>query len=263
MKLFTSGSASVKAATDKTGYMQGEIITVESEIENSSSRDLKLKYKLEQKQTFTAGSHHKHEDKVIFKEVADPILSRSKRTVASKLKIPPDVSLTIANCDIIKVEHVLKVYLDVPYARDPEILFPIIILPGDQCFPPQQNEANSYANTEAVWSSSPFQPALTHLLPAAATFRPIPELYPSLYTPQPTNPEGPPPSYTNIFPTASAATLGLQPSPLTPVLSAPSCPAQGYPTAAQHHQPESECPSSLGYWQGALNSESYPTTTNK
>ncbi|XP_076853833.1 arrestin domain-containing protein 3-like [Brachyhypopomus gauderio] len=267
MKLFTSGSASVKATTDKMGYMQGEIITVEADIENSSSRDLKLKYKLEQKQTFTAQSHHNYSTTVIFKVVSDPIPSKSKRSVASKLKIPPDASLSIANCDIIKVEYILKVYLDIPYARDPEVLFPIIILPADQYFIPQRNEAGVCASAEMGkpgWSSYPSQPAPSPCPPAASTFGPAPGLYPSLHTPQPANPEGPPPSYTDIFPTSIAVTSGLHPSPLPSALSAPPCPPQESTTStASYHHPVLECPSALGYCQGPLYSEFYPTTTSQ
>lgn len=94
----------------------GERIKVETHIENSSSRALKLKFKLEQKQTFIAESRQNRETKVIFKATEDPIQSRSKKTFTSRLKIPSNLDITIPDCNIIKVEYVLKVIvlLDCP-----------------------------------------------------------------------------------------------------------------------------------------------------
>uniref|UniRef100_A0A8C5IBU7 Arrestin domain-containing protein 3-like n=1 Tax=Gouania willdenowi TaxID=441366 RepID=A0A8C5IBU7_GOUWI len=43
--------------------------------------------------------------------------------------IPNDQEMTIINCDIISVNYTAKVYLDISFAFDPEILLPVIILP--------------------------------------------------------------------------------------------------------------------------------------
>ncbi|XP_060763064.1 arrestin domain-containing protein 3-like [Neoarius graeffei] len=204
MKIFTSGSASVRASTDKKGYMQGERIKVETHIENSSSRALKLKFKLEQKQTFFAKSRRKHTTAVIFKAVEDPIPSRSRKTFTSRLRIPSNLDITIPDCNIIKVEYMLKVYLDIPYARDPEIIFPVVIVPAGQFCIPQQSQAGfqTCQNTcESIWTGSSFQSAfvaLPYVSPATA-LGPALNLYPSVYT-HPANPDEPPPSYTDIFP---------------------------------------------------------------
>lgn len=92
-------------------YLPGERIKVETHIENSSSRALKLKFKLEQKQTFFAKSRRKHITTVIFKAVEDPIPSRSKKTFTSRLRIPSNLDITIPDCNIIKVEYMLKVIM--------------------------------------------------------------------------------------------------------------------------------------------------------
>ncbi|KAM4745821.1 uncharacterized protein FYW61_015661 [Anableps anableps] len=46
---------------------------------------------------------------------------------SSELKIPADEMPSIENCDIILVTHQLKVYLDISFAFDPEIIFPVVI----------------------------------------------------------------------------------------------------------------------------------------
>ncbi|XP_053510211.1 arrestin domain-containing protein 3-like [Ictalurus furcatus] len=264
LKLFTSGSVSIKASTDKEGYMQGERIKVETHIENSSSRALKLKFKLEQNQMFIAQSRHKHAAKVIFKAVEDPIPPRSKKTFTSRLKIPSNLDQTITDCNIIKVEYMLKVYLDVPYARDPEIIFPVVIIPAGQYSFPQPNQVDSYASQnrrESIGTGSAFQPAFVAFppVPAATAFGPAPNVYPSVYT-QPANPVEPPPSYTDIFPDSNPSASGFNPSLLP--FSPPPYTVMGSSPAPHHHTPECptpECPGAAGYWQSPANPDFYPT----
>ncbi|GAA6109105.1 arrestin domain-containing protein 3-like [Tachysurus ichikawai] len=261
MKVFTSGSVSIRATTDKKGYMPGERIMVETHIENSSSRALKLKFKLEQRQTFIAQSKQNCSIKAIFKAVEDPIPSRSKKTFTSRLKIPLNLDLTITNCKIIKVEYMLKVYLDVPYARDPEIIFPLVIIQtGQYCIPQQSHEASntSQSRRQSLQMGSTLQPALVPfpLVPAGA-FGPAPNVYPIVY-PQPANPDEPPPSYTDIFPDLNASASGFNPSLLPP----PPYTTMDSSHAFQHHTPgypTQECPSAAEYWHSPANPESYPT----
>ncbi|KAK3514546.1 hypothetical protein QTP70_021606 [Hemibagrus guttatus] len=279
LKLFTSGSALVRASTEKNGYMQGERIKVETHVENSTSRAVKLKFKLEQRQTFTAQGKQNNSTKVIFKAVEDPIPSRSKKTFTSRLKIPLNLDLTITNCSIIKVEYTLKVmmlyfpdndlvlllmvYLDVPYARDPEIIFPLVIIPtGQYCIPQQSHEAShsSQSRRQSLQMGSTVQPALIPfpLVPAAA-FGPAPNVYPIVY-PQPANPDEPPPSYADIFPDSNASASGFNPSLLP--LSPPPYTTMDSLHAPQHRTPEyqtQECPGATGYWQSPANPEPYNT----
>ncbi|KAF5906651.1 arrestin domain-containing protein 3-like, partial [Clarias magur] len=108
MKLFTSGSISVKSTINQLGYMIGDIIKVSSEIDNSSSRDLKLKYKLEQIQACYAQGHSKISQQTIFKVVGDPVSAGSKQIVASDLTLPTDVAISVTSCNILKVDYVFK-----------------------------------------------------------------------------------------------------------------------------------------------------------
>ncbi|KAF3695906.1 Arrestin domain-containing protein 3 [Channa argus] len=53
----------------------------------------------------------------------------SKETVSCQIKIPVDAIYTLYNCDIISVDYFLKVYLDISFAIDPVVLFPLVIVP--------------------------------------------------------------------------------------------------------------------------------------
>ncbi|XP_049326336.1 arrestin domain-containing protein 3 isoform X1 [Astyanax mexicanus] len=169
MTLFTSGSASLNATIDRMGYVLGDTIKVSTNINNSSSRELKLKYSLEQRQTFLAQGRSKHSSKTIFKVVGDPIPTGTKQVVNTDLKLPANMELTI-NCGIIKLEYVLKVYLDVPYASDPEIKFPVIISGGQFLAP--------WPNSQPYGPSPPPQHAFGPGLPPQPAFGPGPQPQP-------------------------------------------------------------------------------------
>ncbi|XP_073697219.1 arrestin domain-containing protein 3-like [Garra rufa] len=129
MKLFTSGSVSMNINTEKMGYYLGEGLKVLAEVQNNSSRALKPKYCLYEKHSFFARGKRKLHTHDLLKEEGEPIEPNSKKTVTKSLSIPPSLTVSILNCRILKVEYRLRVYLDVPYASDPEIKFPVVILP--------------------------------------------------------------------------------------------------------------------------------------
>ncbi|KAJ8262989.1 hypothetical protein COCON_G00154460 [Conger conger] len=136
MKLFTKGSANMKVSINKKGYMPGESIMITANIENDSSRDLVPKFSLDREESFYARSHQKQFNKRILKEEGEAIPSKSHQTNNYMVKIPSDVMVSITHCRIIKVLYHLKVYLDVPYASDPEIVFPLIIFPPTKGYSP-------------------------------------------------------------------------------------------------------------------------------
>ncbi|KAL2076940.1 hypothetical protein ACEWY4_027453 [Coilia grayii] len=108
MSCFTSGNVSFEAHVEKRGYVPGETFIVRAEIANSSSRDLKPKFKLERTTTYIVGTKTKTERGVIFKEVGPWVPSNHQWTVSKDLRIPPSILPTIWFCSILTVEYTLK-----------------------------------------------------------------------------------------------------------------------------------------------------------
>ncbi|XP_044053677.1 arrestin domain-containing protein 3-like isoform X2 [Siniperca chuatsi] len=132
MKLFTSGTVGMDVNIERKGFHQGEGLKIVASIQNKSSRDIKPKYCLYKKYSYFAKGKRRVETKDILKEVGDIIPPSAGQTVTRTITIPPTTCVSILNCNIIKAEYRLRVYLDVKYASDPEIKFPIVILPASQ-----------------------------------------------------------------------------------------------------------------------------------
>ncbi|TNN31808.1 Arrestin domain-containing protein 3 [Liparis tanakae] len=130
MKVFNSGTVAMDVNLEKTGFFQGEGLKVMACIQNNSSRPIKLKYCFYRKHTFLAKGNRKVSTKDLLKEVGEPIPPSAEEKFTRVIPIPSDVEPSIENCSIIKVEYRLRLYLDVKYASDPEIKFPIVILPA-------------------------------------------------------------------------------------------------------------------------------------
>ncbi|KAA8592333.1 hypothetical protein FQN60_017788 [Etheostoma spectabile] len=101
-------------------------------MDNNLSRQIRPKYCVYKKHSFFARGKRKVWTLDLFKEVGEPIAPFTKENVIKVLPVPFDSEPSIINCSIIKVEYRLRVYLDVKYASDPEIKFPIVILPASQ-----------------------------------------------------------------------------------------------------------------------------------
>ncbi|XP_059192556.1 arrestin domain-containing protein 3-like [Centropristis striata] len=132
MNVFSSGTVGMDVNIQRTGFYQGEGIKVVASIQNRSSRDIRPKYCLYLKHSYFAKKKRKVKTKEILKEVGDVIPPSAGQTVTRIITIPPDTCASILNCNIIKVEYRLRVSLDVKYALDPTIKFPIVILPALQ-----------------------------------------------------------------------------------------------------------------------------------
>ncbi|XP_030636895.1 arrestin domain-containing protein 3 [Chanos chanos] len=237
MSLFTSGSVSMKANTEKMAYMQGELVIVTAAVKNSSSRPLKIKYSLQQRLKYIASGSSKTSSHYIFKEVGDPIPTGQNQTITKELQLPSDVQPSIVHCKIIKLEYTLKVYLDVPYASDPEIVFPLVILPRGQ-FPLSTPSRGPFGAGQPGWNGPPTHNAAGPYPDASAS-----GVYPSPTAPGPyqhhftpsmqpefSNPNAPPPTYSELYPTPSAPALypNLPPPTAQGFYPAPSAPGQ-YP----------------------------------
>ncbi|XP_022048686.2 arrestin domain-containing protein 3-like [Acanthochromis polyacanthus] len=132
MKFFNSGTVAMDVNIEKSGFLQGEGLKIVALIQNNSSREIKPKYCVYRKHSFFARGKRRLDTKDLFKEVGDPIPPSSNENVTRVITIPHDVEPSILNCSILKVEYRLRVYLDVKYASDPEIKFPIVLLPAYQ-----------------------------------------------------------------------------------------------------------------------------------
>uniref|UniRef100_A0A4W6G828 Arrestin C-terminal-like domain-containing protein n=1 Tax=Lates calcarifer TaxID=8187 RepID=A0A4W6G828_LATCA len=167
MKLFTSGTVGMDVNIERTGFHQGEGIKVVASIQNKSSRDIKPKYCLYRKYSYFAKGKRKVETKDILKEVGEVIPPSADQTVTRIITIPSTTCVSILNCNIIKAEYRLRVYLDVKYASDPEIKFPIVILPASQGPDEEQPFVPPAYGFEAFAGGTSFQQNPTAFGPSA------------------------------------------------------------------------------------------------
>uniref|UniRef100_A0A8C7CET1 Arrestin domain-containing protein 3 n=1 Tax=Oncorhynchus kisutch TaxID=8019 RepID=A0A8C7CET1_ONCKI len=213
MKLFTSGKVGMDIHIERMGYYLGEDLKVVASIENSSSREIKPKYTLYQKDSFFARGKRRVSTKDILKELGEPIPPSGKLKVTKVLKIPQHIVPSIFTCSNIKCEYRLKIVLDVPYARDPEIKLPLVILPATQTpglQPPPYSDFgfDSCGNAnQPGWNSTPqfpgaYPPTAPGAYPpmAPGAYPPMapgayPPMAPGAYPPMAPGALAPPPAY--------------------------------------------------------------------
>uniref|UniRef100_A0A672JNF3 Arrestin domain-containing protein 3-like n=1 Tax=Salarias fasciatus TaxID=181472 RepID=A0A672JNF3_SALFA len=131
VKTFSSGQLQMTASVNRGVCSPGETLSASARICNTSSKSVRPKFSLHHKIVYRVKKHTKISDQVIFKMVGDPITPRSEVTVPCEVKIPGDAVCTLHNCQIISVEYYLKVYLDVSFAYDPEVVFPLLVVPSN------------------------------------------------------------------------------------------------------------------------------------
>lgn len=89
--------------------LTGEALRVTLEITNRSSRSVKPKFTLYEKQSFFAQGQRKVHTRDILKEKAEAVESSKKETVTQVINLPLELPSSILNCSIIKLEYRLKV----------------------------------------------------------------------------------------------------------------------------------------------------------
>ncbi|XP_019956390.2 arrestin domain-containing protein 3-like [Paralichthys olivaceus] len=130
ISFYGSGKVTVNVTSEKMGVKQGEAMGVSVEVLNDSARTVTPKFYLCEKQTFVARSKRTvHTNDVLF-GTGDSVMAETSHVVTKVLSIPPQTPPTFFNCCMMKLEYRLKVTLDVPLARDPEIKLPLVILQG-------------------------------------------------------------------------------------------------------------------------------------
>ncbi|XP_023200097.1 arrestin domain-containing protein 3-like [Xiphophorus maculatus] len=145
-----SGKVSMTVHTRQRGYKQGEALRVRLEIENLSSRSVKPKFVLDEKKSYFSINRSKIQKHEILKEKADAVESFSgKKTVIKEITIPRELSPSILNCSIIKLEYRLKVYLEITCEADLVVKLPIVIIPE------LSEEDPSGRPNQPAWMSQP------------------------------------------------------------------------------------------------------------
>ncbi|XP_062397992.1 arrestin domain-containing protein 3-like [Sardina pilchardus] len=132
VSFFASGNISMNIFTERMGYHQGEEVPVIAEIVNSSTREVVPKFYIYQKQSFFARGRRRVSTKDILKEKWQcPLGSSTRETVTQKMAVPQEVTPSILNCRILKVEYRIKAVLSVSLTKDPLIKLPLIVLPSE------------------------------------------------------------------------------------------------------------------------------------
>ncbi|XP_008286900.1 arrestin domain-containing protein 3-like [Stegastes partitus] len=255
--VFSRGEVHMDASVDKTAYAAGETMMIFAKINNSTSSDMVPKISLVRDVQYHANGSTKSDSQVVHKVVENCIKSQTQKEIRCGIKIPSDYLLTIQNCDIIRVDYHLKVYLDISFAFDPKIKFPVIILPpvmvssfpsgvavgpspggavGGQSnsdFPPPQVSMGRYpASPHSGGYGYPAVPSYSAAPPAYPAHPPAYAGPPCVYPSQPTHMSGgynhpvpqQPSAYGSPFSTASSSSV-LHPPPAVPSFhSAPSAP---------------------------------------
>ncbi|XP_051277296.1 arrestin domain-containing protein 3-like [Dicentrarchus labrax] len=177
MKMFSSGTVAMDVDIEKTGYFQGEGIKVLACIENNSSREIRPKYCVYRKHSFFASGRRRLHTKDLLKEVGEPIAPSDSVKVSRIITIPHDMEPSILNCSILKAEYRVRVYLDVKYALDPEIKFPIVILPAAQAPAMAPPPATSGFGFEPFGNTNPPALGVVPLQPTVVPTAPQPPPY--------------------------------------------------------------------------------------
>uniref|UniRef100_A0A3Q3W680 Arrestin C-terminal-like domain-containing protein n=1 Tax=Mola mola TaxID=94237 RepID=A0A3Q3W680_MOLML len=180
--------------------LTGETIAVVAKINNSSTSEITPKFSLIRDVVFRAQSNTNYETINIHKVVDRCIKPQTQKTVNCAIKIPNDLILSIQNCDLISVEYHLKVYLDISFASDPKVVFPLIICPPNLALGSQPGGAMGpySASCDGGPSNSDFAPPY----PAQALASPYGDPFSS-----PSSVLHPPPSAPTFYPPPSAAEI--------------------------------------------------------
>lgn len=87
--------------------LTGDTLSIVGTFCNSSSKETRPKFSLQQKIVYRAYSSTKWSEQSLCKMAGDKL--KSEETISCQMKIPVDVFPTIRNCEIISVEYYLKV----------------------------------------------------------------------------------------------------------------------------------------------------------
>ncbi|XP_013867965.1 arrestin domain-containing protein 3 [Austrofundulus limnaeus] len=133
--VFSKGDVHLSASVNRDVCSPGGTISAFAKICNSSSKSMKPKFSVVQRTVYRAEGSTNTSSNVLFKSVGDTIGPNSEATATCNIEIPTSVIYSIDNCDIISVDHLVKVYLDISFRFDPEVVFPLLMVPPNWTFP--------------------------------------------------------------------------------------------------------------------------------
>ena len=117
----TSGMIEMYANSDRRGYIPGQKIVIDATFDNRAKKDVVLRATLIQKCQFHVGSNNKHAlDHVYGTNVyGTPIMGGDNANWYSiQLQIPTDLTPSILNCPLMKVNYAVELVLQIPRANN-------------------------------------------------------------------------------------------------------------------------------------------------
>lgn len=127
--VFSKERIHMSATIDRKAGTPGDTLSVVAKICNSTSKKVRPKFNLQMTTLYRAGSSTTTSVQSLNKVVGETITPNSEETVTCQLKIPVDAIPSFHDCEIISVDYCVKVYLDISFAIDPEVVFPLLIVP--------------------------------------------------------------------------------------------------------------------------------------
>ncbi|GAA6222209.1 arrestin domain-containing protein 3-like [Lates japonicus] len=130
MGMFSKGEVQMSATANRKVCSPGDTLSIVANVKNMSSKTMRAKFSLQQKTVYRASGSTNSGDISLCKLLGDTIGPNSEVNVTCQLEIPADVIYSLQNCDIVSVDYYVKVYLDISFSFDPEVVFPLIIIPS-------------------------------------------------------------------------------------------------------------------------------------
>lgn len=117
----------VQVILNKTGFQFGECVLISANFINPTDREMTPKVKLMTRITYSARGAQKVEEVSLVKMTDQPLTEDTNLVWKDKAFLIPETVNSIINCENIRLEHFLKVTLDIPGSINVNIEYPIII----------------------------------------------------------------------------------------------------------------------------------------
>lgn len=127
---FSKGQVHLSATVNRKACSPGDTLSAFAKITNNSTKDVSSKFNLIQKIVYRASGSTNVSENSLFKSVGDIIHPNAEATATCQVQIPSDAIYTLHNCEILSVEYYLKAYVDISFSFDPEVVFPLVIVPA-------------------------------------------------------------------------------------------------------------------------------------